>query len=81
MPDDESPEGGQVRSRPPRRSFADWLMTLGLGVPWLFYQNLVWVFARRDRGNVLDGQGSATGGGRPPISAPSAPPDKLRRRH
>ena len=30
MPDDELPEGGQVRSRPPRKSFADWLMALGL---------------------------------------------------
>ena len=80
MPHDEPPEGGRVRSRPPRRSFADWLMTLGLGVPWLFYQNLVWVFARRDRGNVLDGQGLGRGD-EPPISAPSAPPDKPRLRH
>jgi hypothetical protein len=55
MPDDELPEGRQVRSRSPLRSFADRLMTLGVGVPWLFYQNFVWVFARRDRGNVLDG--------------------------
>ena len=81
MPHDELPEGGRVRSRPPRRSFADWLMTLGLGVPWLFYQNLVWVFAPRDKGNVPDDQGLAPGGGRPPISATSASPDEPHRRH
>jgi hypothetical protein len=81
MPDDELPEGRQVRSRSPLRSFADWLMTLGVGVPWLFYQNFVWVFARRDRGNVLDGQGLDSGDGRPPINAPSASPDKPCRRH
>ena len=37
---------GQGRSRANRRLFR--FMTLGLGVPWLFYRNLVWAFAARD---------------------------------